>query len=228
MRLTGIEKSYGERLVLDGLSLELPEGEITCILGRSGAGKTTLLNILAGLLPYEGEIAPLPKQVGYVFQESRLLPYLTVRENLLYAGGKSEWIDEALQKAGVSALADRKAGSLSGGEKRRVALLRAFCIDADLVLLDEPFSALDTVSKAQMLGFAWDLIRGGGKRAVFVTHDLDEAISLADTVAVLDEGKIVFSMRLPVANEPREYGKYLNERQQLLKVMKNTKDTGRI
>ncbi len=228
MRLTGIEKRYGERLVLDGLSLELPVGEITCILGRSGAGKTTLLNILAGLLPYEGEIAPLPKQVGYVFQESRLLPYLTVRENLLYAGGDEQRISELLDKAGLTALSERKAGSLSGGEKRRVALLRAFCIDADLVLLDEPFSALDTVSKAQMLGFAWDLIRGGGKRAVFVTHDLDEAIAIADTVAVLDEGKIAFTMRLPVANEPREYGKYLNERQQLLEVMKNTKDLGRI
>jgi sulfonate transport system ATP-binding protein len=156
------------------------------------------------------------------------LRYLIVRENLLYVGGKPEWIDEALQEAGLSALADRKAGGLSGGEKRRVALLRAFSIDADLVLLDEPFSALDTVSKEQMMGLAWDLIRGGGKRAVFVTHDLDEAISLADTVAVLDEGKIVFSMRLPMANEPREYGKYANERQRLLEVMKNTKDTGRI
>lgn len=228
MRVNNLQKRYGEKVVLDGMSLELCEGEITCILGRSGAGKTTLLNILAGLLPFEGEIAPMPKKVGYVFQESRLLPYLTVRENLLYAGGKPEWIDEILQKAGLAALADRKAGSLSGGEKRRVALLRAFSIDADLVLLDEPFSALDTVSKAQMLGLAWDLIRGAAKRAVFVTHDLDEAISIADTVAVLDEGKVVFTMRLPTANAPREYGKYANERQRLLEVMKNTKDTGRI
>ncbi|MBQ2740778.1 MAG: ATP-binding cassette domain-containing protein [Clostridia bacterium] len=228
MRLNNIQKRYGEKVVLDGVSLELREGEITCILGRSGAGKTTLLNILAGLLPYEGEIFPMPKKVGYVFQESRLLPYLTVRENLLYAGGKPEWIDETLQKAGLAALADRKAGSLSGGEKRRVALLRAFCVDADLVLLDEPFSALDTVSKAQMLGLAWDFIRSGGLAAVFVTHDLDEAISIADTVLVLDEGKIVHTMRLPAAKEPREYGKYAKERQQLLDVMKNTKELGRI
>ena len=228
MRLNNIQKRYAEKVVLDGASLELREGEITCILGRSGAGTTTLLNILAGLLPYEGEIAPMPKKVGYVFQESRLLPYLTVRENLLYAGGKPEWIDETLQKAGLAALADRKAGSLSGGEKRRVALLRAFCVDADLVLLDEPFSALDTVSKAQMLGLAWDFIRAGGLAAVFVSHDLDEAISIADTVLVLDEGKIVHTMRLPAAKEPREYGKYANERQQLLDVMKNTKELGRI
>ena len=228
MRVNNLQKRYGEKVVLDGVSLELPEGEITCILGRSGAGKTTLLNILAGLLPYEGEIAPLPKKVGYVFQESRLLPYLSVRENLLYAGGKPEWIDEALQEAGLSALVDRKAGGLSGGEKRRVALLRAFSIDADLVLLDEPFSALDTVSKEQMMGLAHTMLKESGVAAVFVTHDLDEAISLADTVAVLDEGKIVFLMRLPMANEPREYGKYASERQRLLEVMKNTKDTGRI
>ena len=228
MRLTDIRKNYGERAVLDGLSLELLDGEITCVLGRSGAGKTTLLNILAGLLPYEGEIAPTPKKVGYVFQESRLLPYLTLRENLLYAGGDEGRIDELLESAGLTALSDRKAGGLSGGEKRRAALLRAFSVDADLVLLDEPFSALDTVSKAQMMGLTYQMLKERGVAAVFVTHDLDEAISIADTVAVLDEGKIVFSMRLPKANGLREYGKYSEERKQLLEVMKNTKDMGRI
>ena len=228
MRLNNIQKRYGEKVVLDGLSLELPKGEITCILGRSGVGKTTLLNILAGLLPYEGEIAPTAKKVGYVFQESRLLPHLTLRENLLYAGGKEDKILELLAEAGLTALASRKAGSLSGGEKRRAALLRAFCVDAELVLLDEPFSALDTVSKAQMMRLAYRMLKESGAAAVFVTHDLDEAISIADTVAVLDEGKIVFSMRLPAANEPREYGKYGMKRQRLLEVMKNTKAAGRI
>ena len=216
MRVNNLQKRYGEKVVLDGVSLELCEGEITCILGRSGAGKTTLLNILAGLLPFEGEIAPMPKKVGYVFQESRLLPYLTVRENLLYAGGKPEWIDETLQKAGLAALADRKAGSLSGGEKRRVALLRAFSIDADLVLLDEPFSALDTVSKAQMLGLAWDLIRGGGKRAVFVTHDIEEVLMLADRVVVLDGGKITADYALNRTEFPAPYGEDNPLREKLL------------
>ena len=228
MRLTGIRKTYGAKVVLDGLSLELYDGEITCVLGRSGAGKTTLLNVLSGLLPYEGEIAPTPKKVGYVFQESRLLPYLTLRENLLYAGGDEERISELLESAGLTALSERKAGSLSGGEKRRAALLRAFSVDAELVLLDEPFSALDTVSKAQMMGLTYQMLKERGQAAVFVTHDLDEAIALADTVAVLDEGKIVFSMRLPKASGLREYGKYAIERQQLLEVMKNTRETGQI
>lgn len=228
MRLTDIRKNYGERAVLDGLSLELLDGEITCVLGRSGAGKTTLLNILAGLLPYEGEIAPMPKKVGYVFQESRLLPYLTLRENLLYAGGDEGRIDELLKSAGLTALSNRKACRLSGGEKRRAALLRAFSVDADLVLLDEPFSALDTVSKAQMMGLTYQMLKERGVAAVFVTHDLDEAVALADTVAVLDEGEIVFSMRLPKANGLREYGKYSEERQRLLETMKNTRETGQI
>ena len=228
MRLTGIRKTYGEKVVLDGLSLELYDGEIACILGRSGAGKTTLLNILSGLLPYEGEIAPEPRKVGYVFQESRLLPYLTLRENLLYAGGDEGRIDELLESAGLVALSERKAGSLSGGEKRRAALLRAVSVDAELVLLDEPFSALDTVSKAQMMGLTYQMLKERGQAAVFVTHDLDEAIALADMVAVLDEGKIVFSMRLPKANGLREYGKYSQERKQLLEVMKNTKEIGQI
>ena len=228
MRLTDIRKNYGERAVLDGLSLELFDGEITCVLGRSGAGKTTLLNILAGLLSYEGEIAPAPKKVGYVFQESRLLPYLTLRENLLYAGGDEGRIDELLESAGLTAMSGRKAGGLSGGEKRRAALLRAFSVDAELVLLDEPFSALDTVSKAQMMRLAYEMLKERGVAAVFVTHDLDEAVALADTVAVLDEGKIVFSMRLPKANGLREYGKYSEERKQLLEVMKNTKEIGQI
>ena len=226
MRLTDIRKSYGERVVLDGLSLELAQGQITCILGRSGAGKTTLLNILAGLLPYEGELLPVPAKVGYVFQDSRLLPHLTVRENLLYVGGEEERIERLLAEAGLAGLADRKAGGLSGGEKRRVAMLRAFCVDTELVLLDEPFSALDTVSKEQMMERT--MLKAGGQAAVFVTHDLDEATRIADTVAVLDGGRIAFQISLPCANGLRGYAECPQVREMLLQELKKTKDIGRI
>lgn len=223
MRLTDVEKKYGAKAVLKNLSLEIEEGKVTCVFGRSGAGKTTLLNILAGVINCGGRV-DAPKSVGYVFQEDRLLPHLTVRENLRFVGGRDEVIDDFLEKTALTALQDRKAGSLSGGEKRRVSLLRAFCVDADLILLDEPFSALDAVTKEEMIFFTVELLWQKNVTAVLVTHDADEALALADKVAVLAEGKIVAEFPLPVAQKPRPYGVLEKERTEILQVLrKNTR-----
>jgi ABC-type nitrate/sulfonate/bicarbonate transport system ATPase subunit len=192
-------------------------------LGKSGAGKTTLLNILAGTCGYGGEVVAKPDSVGYVFQENRLISHLTVKQNLQFVGGRDEVINELLHFSGMERLSERKAGLLSGGEKRRVALLRAFCVEADVILLDEPFTALDTATKESMLALAFKLIKTGKKTAVFVTHDLDEALSVADKIAVLDEGKIVFEMRLPPSKNVREYGSMNKERMQLLESLRLTK-----
>ena len=219
MRLTDIGKTYGSKTVLDGLSLEIKEGEITCILGKSGAGKTTLLNALAGIIDFDGEVVPRIERVGYVFQDNRLLPYMTVRQNLQFVGGRDEVIEELLPECGLEFFAERKAVNLSGGEKRRVELLRAFCVEADAVLLDEPFSALDTVTKEKILALAHRLIREKKKTAVFVTHDLDEALRFADKIALLDEGKIVFEMDLPKTDALRPYASLSKERALLLEKM---------
>lgn len=221
MRLTDVKKAYGVHTVLDGLSLEIPDGEITCVLGRSGVGKTTLLNVVAGVASFDGKVDVAPKSVGYVFQENRLIPHLTLRQNLQYVGGRDELIDKLLSECGLETLANRRAGMLSGGEKRRAALLRAFCVDADCILLDEPFSALDTVTKERMMDLTYRLVRLQNKTAVFVTHDVDEALAMADKVAVLGDGKIVFERKLPTANGLRGFGELSKEREEILSTLRN-------
>ena len=226
MRLKNVQKAYGAQTVLDGLSLEIADGEITCVLGRSGAGKTTLLNLLAGRVEFFGEVDSLPERVGYVFQENRLIPRLTLRENLQYVGGRDALIDKLLPECGLENLAERRADRLSGGEKRRAAVLRAFCVDADVILLDEPFSALDTVTKEAMMRLTHRLLRAGKKTAVFVTHDVDEALAIADKIAVLDGGKIALEVRLPASEGLREYAALLSEREKILSALRNGKEFG--
>lgn len=226
MRLKNVQKAYGAQTVLDGLSLEIADGEITCVLGRSGAGKTTLLNLLAGSVEFFGEVDSLPERVGYVFQENRLIPRLTLRENLQYVGGRDALIDKLLPECGLENLAERRADRLSGGEKRRAAVLRAFCVDADVILLDEPFSALDTVTKEAMMRLTHRLLRAGKKTAVFVTHDVDEALAIADKIAVLDGGKIALEVQLPASEGLREYATLLSEREKILSALRNGKEFG--
>lgn len=220
MRLIGVKKQYAARTVLDGVDLEIRDGEMACVFGKSGAGKTTILNILAGLETFDGQVEEMPSSVGYVFQENRLLPHLTVRENLQYVGGRDAIIDELLAAAGILELAERKAGKLSGGEKRRVAICRAFCADAPCILLDEPFSALDSVTKEDLLALTMRMVKGRGKTAVFVTHDVDEGLAIADKISVLAGGKIVESVDLPKSDEPREYGSMVADREKVLAALR--------
>ena len=213
-----ISKSYGEKKVFDGFSLEILEGEILCVLGESGGGKTTLLNILAGLTEYEGSVE-VPEKVGYVFQESRLLPNLTVAENLRYVGGRDENITEILQKTELLSLKDKRPKALSGGEKQRVALARAFLSDAPLLLLDEPFSSLDTALKIRLCGVFAALWREKKQTTVFVTHDIEEACMLAHRVIVLRKGEIALDIRMPDGRLPRSYGENSEEKQKLLTTL---------
>lgn len=191
-----VSKSYGEKKVFEDFRLEIGDGEIVAVLGKSGVGKTTLLNILAGLTSYDGNIDPLPEKVGYIFQEPRLLPNLTVAGNLRFAGGRDEDIDEILKKVELFELKDKRPKSLSGGEKQRVSIARAFLSNAKLLLLDEPFSSLDTALKLRLFETFIRLWREKKPTVVFVTHDLDEALTVARRVIVLDEGKIVKELQV--------------------------------
>lgn len=213
-----ISKAYGERRVFEDFSLEIQEGEILCVLGASGTGKTTLLNIIAGLTAYEGEVENAPKSVGYIFQEPRLIPNLSVKENLRYVGGRDENIDEILQKIGLFDKCGESACRLSGGEKQRVSFARAFVTKKDAVLLDEPFSSLDTALKIRLMKVFQELWAETRTTAVFVTHDLEEACALAHRIVVLDEGKIVFDER-PSGEIPRAYGESSAFKERLLQVV---------
>lgn len=192
-KLTNISKKWGNRSIFDGFSLEIQEKETTVILGKSGVGKTTLLSIISDLTDYEGEISGFGK-ISYVFQEPRLIPFLTVEENLKYALSSvcekedlEKVVDKYLEITGLSRLKNKLASNLSGGEKQRVSLIRAFSYPSETILLDEPFSSLDVGLKMKIIDLYRDLLKFSPKTAVLVTHDIDEALYLADDVIFLSE-----------------------------------------
>ena len=220
MKLNHIRKSYGKELIFEDFSLETKKGEILCVLGESGGGKTTLLNILAGLIPFDGE-KEVPEKISYVFQEPRLLPNLTVKENIALVGGRGETIAEMLAKTEMQDRANKRPSELSGGEKQRASLARAFSVDFELLLMDEPFSSLDTGLKIRLTNVFAELWKKKSENAaaVFVTHDIEEALMIASRVVVLKGGKIVYEKTIDRTEFPSEYGKENPVREELLQVL---------
>lgn len=187
--LKHISKSYGEKKILDDFSMEIPEGRTTCIMGRSGAGKTTLLRILMGLeKPDEGEIkTDRPYKKSAVFQEDRLCGNLSVLANIrLVCPGRSRGqIIEEMERTGLCGCENQLVNELSGGMKRRTAILRALLAEYDLLFLDEPFKGLDEETKQRTMEFVREKSRG--KTVLFVTHDAKEARQMgAENIVHID------------------------------------------
>ena len=197
--LRGFTRRFGRNTVIDGLDLEIAEGEFVALLGRSGSGKTTLLRTLAGLDgPSEGEVR-VPKSRAVVFQDARLLPWQRVWRNVVLGlGGRDarERAEKALAEVGLDHRADAWPLTLSGGEAQRAALARALVREPKVLLLDEPFAALDALTRIQMHDLVLGLWRRHRPAVLLITHDIDEAIALADRVLVLDGGRIVAEERI--------------------------------
>lgn len=187
--IRNFSKRYKNLTVYENFNLDINEGEITCVLGESGCGKTTLLNAVAGLIDYDGEITK--KSVSYVFQTPRLIPNLTVEDNLKFIGAQSDWAAHMLERVGLTNKKSEYPAFLSGGEAQRVSLARAFLKKADLLLMDEPFSSLDLKTKISIMELFKELQNEEGKSVLFVTHDIDEALFLADRIILLNDGKIL-------------------------------------
>ena len=214
MYIKNLVKSYSDTAVFNGFYLQIEDGSVTCILGESGAGKTTLLNVIAGLTQYEGEVSPV--RCSYIFQEPRLVPNLTVYKNLRLICRDEGAIADMLARAGLTEKASSYPVSLSGGQAQRVAIARAFLFTSDVVLMDEPFSSLDLKLKINMMNVFSEVRAKDGRTAVFVTHDIDEALCLADRIIVLSGGKIVFDCK----NSPsRPFGTHSDLREELIKVL---------
>ena len=204
-----LEHSYGDEPVLHGVSLDVSPGESIALLGPSGCGKTTLLRLIAGLeRPSSGSISigndfvagetwvpPDRRKVGMVFQDWALFPHLSVAKNVAYGIAKSTSKDaevsSALEMMDLSGLEDRMPATLSGGQQQRVALARALAPRPGVLLLDEPFSNLDTSLRTEVRTEVRELLAELGITSIFVTHDQDEAFIVGDRVAVMREGKIV-------------------------------------
>ena len=217
IELNGITKRYGDLTVYENFDLGIEEGKITCILGSSGSGKTTLLNILAGLTPYQGEVVPR-KKCAYIFQQPRLVPNLTVRGNLKLVCRDEQKIGEFLSRLELSEKADAYPAELSGGQAQRVSIARAFLYPSDLLLMDEPFSSLDTALKIRLIGVFCSLWKEEKRTVVFVTHDAEEAYMLSHRALVLSGGKIVADMR-EESQIPRPYGENSAFRKEIVQAI---------
>ena len=190
--LRGARWAPSGNAVLDGLDLELHDGEVTAILGASGCGKSSLLRIVAGLRTLDGGVVTgVPAQKAFVFQDAALLPWRTLRDNVALpmelAGARDEArVDDALAQVGLTAQADALPRALSGGQRMRGNLARALVADAQLVLLDEAFGSLDAVTR-RIVQEAFAAIRARhGWTVLLVTHDPEDAIRLADRVLLVD------------------------------------------
>jgi len=199
VHLRGFQRRFGENAVIDGLDLDIAEGEFVALLGRSGSGKTTLLRTLAGLDSVTGQDVDVPSSRAVVFQDARLLPWKRVWRNValgLRGKDQRERAEAALREVGLGHRLDAWPLTLSGGEAQRVALARALVREPKLLLLDEPFSALDALTRLRMHQLVLDLWQAHRPAVLMVTHDVDEAIALADRVLVLDHGRIVTQERI--------------------------------
>jgi sulfate transport system ATP-binding protein len=213
IELSGIAKRFGDFKALDGIDLSIRQGELVALLGPSGSGKTTLLRIIAGLewpdrgeLLLEGESSiergARERQIGFVFQHYALFRHMTVFENVAFGlrvrpraqrpsdGEIRQRVEQLLALVQISSLAQRFPGQLSGGQRQRVALARALAIEPRVLLLDEPFGALDAKVRKELRRWLRRLHDELGMTTVFVTHDQEEALELSDRVVVMGQGRI--------------------------------------
>ncbi len=209
LSIRDLRVAYGSTDVLDGVDLEIPQGSLVAVLGPSGCGKTTLLRAIAGLLPVASgtisvgdrvlsargiRVAPEKRGVGWVPQDAALFPHLSVGENIAFGLPRRERAERMPRLAdivGLTGLTDRSPAQLSGGQAQRVALARALAPRPDVILLDEPFAALDPQLRGSLRLEVAELLRSQRSTALLVTHDQEEALSLADYVAVMRDGRIL-------------------------------------
>jgi sulfonate transport system ATP-binding protein len=218
-------RSFGSTDVLRGLDLDVHAGEFVALLGRSGSGKSTLLRSLAGLDPVaDGEVT-VAGRTSVAFQEPRLLPWRRVEENVALAllsspqrGERVERARRALDEVGLEEKREAWPLALSGGQAQRVSLARALVSEPDLLLLDEPFSALDALTRMEMHRLVTELWQKHGPAVLLVTHDVDEALLLADRVLVLDEGRVAhtWSVSLPRHARTPQHPQLAEVREQVL------------
>jgi iron(III) transport system ATP-binding protein len=212
IQLHHVSKRYDSLVAVDDVSLSVEQGKLLALLGPSGCGKTTTLRLLAGLeMPDEGEVwlngrrvagdgvwvAPEDRHIGMVFQDYALFPHLNITQNITFALNalpqreRGKRADEMLALVGLAGAGERYPHQLSGGQQQRVALARALAPRPSVILLDEPFSNLDAALRKEMREEMGRILREAGATAVFVTHDQEEALSIADRVAVMQTGRVL-------------------------------------
>jgi sulfonate transport system ATP-binding protein len=209
--LRNVNKWYGDHHVLTDVSVRVARGEIVALIGRSGSGKSTVLRVLAGLSSDHTGDRVVSGAPALAFQEPRLFPWRDVRTNVVYGLTRSaisrtdaqDRADRALADVGLADRAGAWPLTLSGGQAQRVSLARALVAEPELLLLDEPFGALDALTRLSMRALLLDLWHEHGFGVLLVTHDVDEAVALADRVVVLEAGRVIHTLTI---DHPRAVG----------------------
>lgn len=233
LKLENLELSFGAKPVLKDINLEVASGEMVAVLGSSGTGKSTLLRILAGLIPPSaGSFSTGWSKLSFVFQEPRLMPWMKAWENVTLglSGSRKELKEKAraaLQEVGLAQAAELLPKELSGGMAQRVALARGLVVEPQLLLLDEPFSAVDALTRLQLHQHLLTLWQTHQFAAVLVTHDVDEAITLADRIIVLanSPATIIFETRVGPRPRNRHDSHLATLREELLEALATGRHT---
>lgn len=204
VRTCKVSVSYGQNQTLRDVDFIAYEGEFVALVGKSGTGKSSFLNALAGFIPFQGSVE-VAGSVGYVFQSNCLFPWFRVEDNIAFGirelptRVKKERIRDLLDRIEMHSFARRYPHQLSGGQIQRVALARALAPDPTVLLMDEPYAALDHHTREKMQNWLLSIWKDSRKTIIFVTHFIEEAIFLADRVVVLSEGRFVAEVRVPFA-----------------------------
>jgi NitT/TauT family transport system ATP-binding protein len=243
--LQGVTHTYRDadgtpELIVDGFDWHIGEGEFHCLVGRSGCGKTTLLKLVAGLLlpdrglvTLQGTVIRGPgAQVGFVFQRPTLLEWLSVAENILLpislkrrpGPADFEKLESLLALVGLSGLGERNATQLSGGQQSRVAIARALILEPPVLLLDEPFAALDAITREELQDDLLKLFRLRNTTVLFVTHDIREAVYLADRVAVMERGRLKRDLTIALPRPRDREIRYSHEFNELCADVRHSMD----
>ena len=198
----GLRAKYGDVEVLHGIDFQVSERQFVSIVGKSGCGKSTLLHALAGFIEKDGEVQ-MPVDIGVVFQNYAIFPWLTVKGNIGFgirpigSVPKKEIVADHLEMVGLSAEAHKYPFQLSGGQAQRVALARALAANPSVILMDEPFGALDMFTRERMQTWLLKIWNASHKTIMFVTHNIEEALFLSDRVLVLGRGNVLVDLTVP-------------------------------
>ncbi|MCH5156664.1 MAG: ABC transporter ATP-binding protein [Clostridiales bacterium] len=218
IKLTDISVSYGDNKIYDGFNYEFSKG-VNVVIGQSGSGKTTLLNVIANLVEYNGKCET--DKVAMVFQSPNLFPTTVYNNVLAVVDNKTsrDHIDRVLKLSQVFDLKDRRVATLSGGEQQRVSLARAFAVDRPVLLLDEPFHSLDYGIRCKLYDTLKTLLSNYDKTVVLVTHDIDEALTLADNIYLLANRPATLTHIAEISTPYAERNEYSAETIQLRKQL---------
>jgi len=239
LEVKNLTVAYDGLTVIDKVNLQVADGEIYTIVGPSGCGKSTLLKAVAGLIPassgdilFNGNaLAAKIHTIGYIPQSYGLLPWKTVEQNIILAlkikglplvQNEKTVADEALQRVGLEAHKKKFPGALSGGQKQRVAIARAFVLQPDVLLMDEPFSALDALTKEEMQQFFLDIWKGRTGSTLFITHDVEEAVFLGKKVVVMLPNQEIQILESPARD--RDSLDFVKICSQIRKIMRENRD----